>query len=133
MTKANEEKAAAHREFNEAIALKYKLGEYSIAFGREDEFICDRTVVSAIDEAVRTALEKAAQAMCKKCRVGMPVEFKVCFSGDEPTFYHIFTPGEPWADIFNIPPLALDDQLYDRCSAAAIRSIVLRADDVREG
>ena len=99
---ANE--TAAHREFNEKIAKKYGLtrGQLWQAFGEPSEKQAAypdayEDAVSAIDEAVRTALDKAAQAV-------MPDDFDKGSS--------------EWCAL---------------CAAqAAIRSIVLRAEDVRE-
>ena len=92
---ANE--AAAHREYYEKIAKKWGLGEYAPIPGPEVTFHTDSRAIAAIDEAVRTALEKAAQAV-------MPEDFDKGSS--------------EWCAL---------------CAAQeSIRSIVLRADDVRE-
>ena len=93
---ANE--AAAHREYAEKLCLKHHLSHFvqgDDGFGGEDE--PNEKAMRAIDEAVRTALEKAAQAV-------MPEDFDKGSS--------------EWRAL---------------CAAqAAIRSIVLRAEDVRE-
>ena len=92
MTKANE--AAAHREYYEKIAKKYGLTTLHWGTGKT---VLSESAICAIDEAVRTALEKAAQTV-------MPDDFDKGSS--------------EWCAL---------------CAAQeAIRSIVLRAEDVRE-
>ena len=84
---ANE--AAAHAEFSGKLAEKHGLEEFDL--------VTKLAAVSAIDEAVRTALEKAAHAV-------MPDDFDKGSS--------------EWCALCAVQ--------------TAIRSIVLRADDVRE-
>jgi len=94
MTKANEEKAAAHREFDEELVRKWGL---LTTYKYQDDPIPNKEALAAIDEAVRTALEKAAQR----------------------------------AESFNDGDEAV--MAFPSGIARAIRSIVLRAEDVREG
>jgi len=91
---ANE--AAAHREFAENLLRKHRL------FGFHPN--SDRNLLSLVDEAVRTALEKAAQ---------------ICLSGCD---------SETVGDVADF-----GGEGCHQSDAAAIRSIVLRAEDVREG
>jgi hypothetical protein len=81
------------------------------------------------DLGFKAGIQAAAKAICSKCSKGMPVTFGTPWTGEEPTWHHIFRPEEEWWKLCGISEWMMRNkepghELWDRCKATDIYALL---------